>query len=1207
MPTLSKKVRKIGIEHFECSTRLIYSINVQERSRSITDTTEGAAQRETHYNGLLPGHGHTYQKSQRGTIRAGEYANETAKIQTIATQTLEAGAPVLPSPPVYKPTASRPLNKRHRTTEDTEGTTIVPTPKRYHRINVPHAPTAGSEEIRLPPGNTRLLASDKRLPRSSNIQSPRSETQSPRSETQSPRSETQSPRSENQSPRSETQSPRSENRSPRSDFQLPPTADLSTASPRGKNDDNAPVTPTRKKTVRFATPQHTMATSPVPRTNHEAQRPATPAEETPLKVWITNLPPSLHREATAAESRQKGKMRRSPRATLHYHPSGGNESDTSSTSSTETALSFMSAPAVMMSGPRQPRVNDTSTAAETSHHKWCWPPNDSELLQAVKSALRWKPRQRSRPIFDFNLTRQAAANNFAILEQNDFNLERLLLNDGLSPLMPGSEFRPVALLAPLLEGHPFWPRLRRSLLIGATMDLEDISEDQRHAILDTAMDYGNHKSAATHGDKLLPSLEKEVKKGWHLPLPMDRLHEIPGIIMGPMGAVPQKSLGGNGEESTKLRMTHDQSFDYGSETTKSVNQRVLASSLSQCVYGHTLSRLAHAMVSTRWRYPHAAILIGKLDYKSAFRRLHLRAQAALQCVISTTGLMEDPVALASLRVTFGGRPSPTSFSELSEPVTDLANALLRCKAWDPKEIRPIHGTLLGKPKLEDKSVPFAPARKLIVRTRTDEFGLIDVFLDDIISVFPALSDENVDRCSLAALLAMELTSRPNSKNEPLPREEMLALDKAHAEATPAEIAIVLGWLINTRKLLMSLTDEKFENWTTEIQNMLDKANGNYRINLEDLARLLGRLQHTTFVLQEGCHFLNRIRTAKMRAEANKSTRLNKETRRDLELWKAFLAKAHRGIDINLLVAREPDYIIRTDACEHGLGGFSLTTGRAWRYGLPEDAQNQKSINYLEFLACITGIIVSLHEGEGASGDCFLSLGDNTSSLGWLRKSNFAADGHQASHSALAREFALLVAEYGVGHFSQWFPGKENEVADILSRDQVATDKQLTSHINSTYTTQVSTTFRISQLPPEIISWLDYWVRHTPASTLSPPTLTGRKKGTTATISSSSNNASSTKTPSSTDSGLPTSTRSSVPTCTQSGTKHMPRVQRDMITWLRAHAVPPSRVYERPSAQAVDPIQRWTQMENLRTFYGTNSAVAPTMTRPPANRSRSRSF
>ena len=74
---------------------------------------------------------------------------------------------------------------------------------------------------------------------------------------------------------------------------------------------------------------------------------------------------------------------------------------------------------------------------------------------------------------------------------------------------------------------------------------------------------------------------------------------------------------------------------------------------------------------------------------------------------------------------------------------------------------------------------------------TDKFGLIDVFLDDIISVFPAISDKHTDRCALAALLAMEVTGRPNSKFESLPRDELLALDKAHAEATPAEIAIVL--------------------------------------------------------------------------------------------------------------------------------------------------------------------------------------------------------------------------------------------------------------------------------------------------------------------------------------------------------------------------------------------------------------------------------
>ena len=108
---------------------------------------------------------------------------------------------------------------------------------------------------------------------------------------------------------------------------------------------------------------------------------------------------------------------------------------------------------------------------------------------------------------------------------------------------------------------------------------------------------------------------------------------------------------------------------------------------------------------------------------------------------------------------------------------------------------------------------------------------------------------------------MEVTSRPNLKTEPLPRDEMLALDKAFAEATPAEIAIVLGWLINTRKMLMSLTDEKHENWQAELKRMLDRANRNYRINHSTLKTLVGQLQHTTYVLQEGCHFLNRLRTA----------------------------------------------------------------------------------------------------------------------------------------------------------------------------------------------------------------------------------------------------------------------------------------------------------------------------------------------------------
>jgi hypothetical protein len=122
-----------------------------------------------------------------------------------------------------------------------------------------------------------------------------------------------------------------------------------------------------------------------------------------------------------------------------------------------------------------------------------------------------------------------------------------------------------------------------------------------------------------------------------------------------MGAVPQRTFDALGNATEKLRMTHDQSFDYGNEKgIKLVNQQVLPHSLSTCVYGHAIHRLAHATIALlRWTYPTYKILVCKLDYKPAFHRLHLHAFAALQSTVTTLGLSEETVALALLRVTFG--------------------------------------------------------------------------------------------------------------------------------------------------------------------------------------------------------------------------------------------------------------------------------------------------------------------------------------------------------------------------------------------------------------------------------------------------------------------------------------------------------------------------------------------------------------------------
>jgi hypothetical protein len=243
--------------------------------------------------------------------------------------------------------------------------------------------------------------------------------------------------------------------------------------------------------------------------------------------------------------------------------------------SIDSAKSAASAPPSLPSS----QLRQSSQSPDLGRPQKYWPPDNRRLLELVKAALAWCPEERTIPIFDFRMSTSAANANFEILRNANFDLQQLLLSDELSPLPPGSKFRPVGILSPVFEGHPLWPRVKNSLSHGANLELETIPETDRLTLLKTAMSYGNHKSASLHATALLPQLLKEVEKGWHLPLPINKLREIVGMIMGPMGAVLQHSIDELGRALDKLRMTHDQSFDYKIEGIKSLNQRVIPESL----------------------------------------------------------------------------------------------------------------------------------------------------------------------------------------------------------------------------------------------------------------------------------------------------------------------------------------------------------------------------------------------------------------------------------------------------------------------------------------------------------------------------------------------------------------------------------------------------------------------------------------------------
>jgi hypothetical protein len=133
-------------------------------------------------------------------------------------------------------------------------------------------------------------------------------------------------------------------------------------------------------------------------------------------------------------------------------------------------------------------------------------------------------------------------------------------------------------------------------------------------------------------------------------------------------------------------------------------------------------------------------------------------------------------------------------------------------------------------------------------------GKVDVFIDNLIDTFPD-SKENLARKPHAVPLAMCVTSRPRAgDSEPLLRRAMLSMMKLVTEGSPSEQQIVLGWLLDTCRLLVSLPNDKHEAWLKTINGIA----ANKGCLKEELDTLEGQLNHAACVIPLACHFLNHL-------------------------------------------------------------------------------------------------------------------------------------------------------------------------------------------------------------------------------------------------------------------------------------------------------------------------------------------------------------
>lgn len=401
--------------------------------------------------------------------------------------------------------------------------------------------------------------------------------------------------------------------------------------------------------------------------------------------------------------------------------------------------------------------------------------------------------------------------------------------------------------------------------------------------------------------------------------------------------------------------------------------------------------------------------------KSAYRRCHTDAITSVRQAIRVE---IDGVhhILITLRLAFGGAPGPPEFSILSDMITDTVNDLYECKNWNPNQISSDFKDKVPDVVRQPKEVPKATSRDFSVKYPDSADNKADVFIDDIVSV-GLDTPENVVKLKAAPCTVLHSVCH-KSDNTHIPRVDILSEMKNKEEGAPEEIKTVLGWDLDTRRLLIKLPPHKAKAWSSE----LNKVASHSSVDEETLLRILGRLENIATVMTPLGHFLNNIGHLQIKASRSKhNVRINSRVRKDLRLAIKFTQEAALGVDMNLVSFRKPDIVHIGDASEYGMGSFA-NHGRAWRYLIPDEFQGRAHINVLEFLTQVVSLWIDIIERKVKPGDCVLCMGDNTSAMGWLRRSNFREDNEEKIDwlvkQKIARKLAHLVLEYKLVLYKQ---------------------------------------------------------------------------------------------------------------------------------------------------------------------------------------------
>ena len=234
-----------------------------------------------------------------------------------------------------------------------------------------------------------------------------------------------------------------------------------------------------------------------------------------------------------------------------------------------------------------------------------------------------------------------------------------------------------------------------------------------------------------------------------------------------------------------------------------------------------------------------------------------------------------------------------------------------------------------------------------------------------------------------------------------------------------------GIELDTLQSVARLPSEKIAKCITIISGFLKRK----KVTLKEVQSLNGLLNFACSVVRPGRAFLRRLIDLTIGIKSpHHFIRLNKEVKKDLNLWLSFLANFNgRSFFIDDKWLSSNNLNLSTDAS--GALGFGAIFGKHWCYGKWPDNWANLNIAILEFYP----IVLSLHLwGADMSNRSILFFTDNEALVHVINKQSCK----DKALMALVRKLVLICLQFNVAFKAKHIPGVKNVLADALSRLQV---------------------------------------------------------------------------------------------------------------------------------------------------------------------------